>query len=379
MIDYVILKLIWWLFIGVLLVGFAVMDGQDMGVGTLLPFLGRNDAERRIMINSVAPHWDGNQVWLLTGGGAMFAAWPIVYATAFSGFYWAMLIVLLALILRPVAFDYRSKIANPKWRNCWDWALFIGSFVPPIIFGVAFGNLLQGVPFTIDETVRPVYQGSFFGLLNPFGLLCGVVSIVMIVFHGANYLALRSVGDLHERAKTISTVAGLLTAVLFVLGGVWVYYGIDGYVAVAGLDPAGPANPLAKTVELQAGAWFTNFESLPLLWVVPAIAVAGSILGVVFTRANRPGLGIVLSGATILGIVLTPLIAMFPFILPSTVQLNASLTMWDSTSSQLTLEVMFFVTLILLPLVLLYTAWAYKTLSGKLTEQFIEDNTHTLY
>ena len=199
MIDYAILKVIWWLFIGVLLVGFAIMDGQDMGVGTLLPFLGKNDSERRIMINSVAPHWDGNQVWLITGGGAMFAAWPMMYATAFSGFYWAMLIVLMALIFRPVAFDYRSKVSAASWRSSWDWLLFVGSVVPPIIFGVAFGNLLQGVPFHIDDTMRPIYTGSFFGLLNPFGLLCGVVSLAMIVFHGANYLVLRTEGDLQAR------------------------------------------------------------------------------------------------------------------------------------------------------------------------------------
>ena len=182
MIDYEILKAIWWLFIGVLLVGFTIMDGQDMGVGTLLPFLGKNDSERRIMINSVAPHWDGNQVWFVTGGGAMFAAWPLMYAIAFSGFYWAMLVILAALMFRPLAFDYRSKVPAERWRSSWDWLLFVGSAVPPIICGVAFGNLLQGVPFEIDSTMRPVYTGSFFGLLNPFGLFCGIVSIVMVIF-----------------------------------------------------------------------------------------------------------------------------------------------------------------------------------------------------
>ena len=168
MIDYEILKAIWWLFIGVLLVGFTIMDGQDMGVGTLLPFLGKNDSERRIMINSVAPHWDGNQVWFVTGGGAMFAAWPLMYAIAFSGFYWAMLVILAALMFRPLAFDYRSKVPAERWRSSWDWLLFVGYAVPPIICGVAFGNLLQGVPFEIDSTMRPVYNGSFFVLLNPF-------------------------------------------------------------------------------------------------------------------------------------------------------------------------------------------------------------------
>ncbi len=380
MIDYEILKVIWWLFIGVLLVGFAIMDGQDMGVGALLPFLGKNDNERRVMINSVAPHWDGNQVWLLTGGGAMFAAWPLMYATAFSGFYWAMLVVLMVLIFRPVAFDYRSKVAATSWRNSWDWLLFLGSAVPPIIFGVAFGNLLQGVPFHIvEETMRPVYTGNFFGLLNPLGLVCGVVSLCMFLFHGANYLVLRTEGDLQARARAVSTVAGLLTAVLFVLAGIWVYVGVDGYVAVSGLDPAGPANPLAKTVELQQGAWFSNFSAYPVLWLVPAVAILGCFGGVVMARSLAGGKAIICSSLTLLGVILTPLVGMFPFIMPSSSSPNSSLTIWDCTSSQLTLEVMLLVTLIFLPLVVIYTGWAYKVMSGKLNEHYIEKNSHTLY
>ncbi len=379
MIDYEILKVIWWLFIGVLLVGFAIMDGQDMGVGTLLPFLSKEDGERRVMINAVAPHWDGNQVWLITGGGAMFAAWPLMYATAFSGFYWAMLVVLAALILRPVGFDYRSKVSSSKWRTNWDWLLFIGSAVPPIIFGVAFGNLLQGVPFEIDSTMRPIYTGSFFGLLNPFGLLCGVLSLLMIVFHGANYLVLRTEGALQARAQKAAVIAGLLSAVLFVLGGIWTYLGIDGYVATAGLDPAGPANPLAKTVDLQNGAWFANYAALPVLWLVPAAAVLGALAGVAMIRSGRAFAAIVCSSISLLGIILTPLISMFPFVMPSSTMLNAGLTIWDCTSSQLTLEIMLFVTIIFLPLVLLYTSWAYKVMSGKLSTKYIEDNSHSLY
>ena len=379
MIDYEILKVIWWLFIGVLLVGFAIMDGQDMGVGTLLPFLSKEDGERRVMINAVAPHWDGNQVWLITGGGAMFAAWPLMYATAFSGFYWAMLVVLAALILRPVGFDYRSKVSSSKWRTNWDWLLFIGSAVPPIIFGVAFGNLLQGVPFEIDSTMRPIYTGSLFGLLNPFGLLCGVLSLLMIVFHGANYLVLRTEGALQARAQKAAVIAGLLSAVLFVLGGIWTYLGIDGYVATAGLDPAGPANPLAKTVELQNGAWFANYAALPVLWLVPAAAVLGALAGVAMIRSGRAFAAIVCSSISLLGIILTPLISMFPFVMPSSTMLNAGLTIWDCTSSQLTLEIMLFVTIIFLPLVLLYTSWAYKVMSGKLSTKYIEDNSHSLY
>ena len=328
MIDYEILRAIWWLFIGVLLVGFAIMDGQDMGVGTLLPFLSKDDTERRCMINSVAPHWDGNQVWLITGGGAIFAAWPLVYAAAFSGFYWAMLIVLMALIFRPVGFDYRGKVECTKWRSTWDWLLFVGSAVPPIIFGVAFGNLLQGVPFHFDDSMRPIYTGNFFGLLNPFGLLCGVVSLLMFVFHGANY---------------------------------------------------GPSNPLLKTVDVYAGAWFTNFSNYPVLWIVPALAVICSVLGVFFVKQLKGLMAILCSSMVMLGVILTPLLAMFPFIMPSSTDPRSSLTIWDCTSSQLTLEVMFFVTLIFLPIVLIYTGWAYKTMSGKLNAEYIRKNDHQLY
>ncbi|WP_373327400.1 cytochrome d ubiquinol oxidase subunit II, partial [Cronobacter turicensis] len=173
MIDYEVLRLIWWLLVGILLIGFAVTDGFDMGVGMLTRILGRTDTERRVMINSIAPHWDGNQVWLITAGGALFAAWPLVYAAAFSGFYVAMILVLASLFFRPVGFDYRSKIEDMRWRNMWDWGVFAGSFVPPLVIGVAFGNLLQGVPFHFDKYQGMFYTGNFFQLLNPFGLLAG--------------------------------------------------------------------------------------------------------------------------------------------------------------------------------------------------------------
>lgn len=378
MIDYEILRLVWWLFVGVLLVGFAVMDGQDMGVGSLLPFLGKNDTERRIMINTVAPHWDGNQVWLLTGGGAIFAAWPLVYATAFSGLYWALFIVLAALILRPVAFDYRSRVPVQKWRSSWDWALFVGSFVPPIIFGVAFGNMLQGVPFQFDESLRSTYTGSFWALLNPFALLCGVVSIAMVIFHGANYLLLRTTGELQARTRKIGILAGVVTFVLFAIGGLWVYFGITGYVAT-NIDPNGVSNPLLKSVAVSEGAWFTNFNNYPVLYIVPLLALGGAALGALSQYVWKPVLAVLSSSVSILGIVLTPLVAMFPFVLPSSSHPVSSLTIWDCTSSQLTLQVMFIVTLIFLPLVLIYTGWAYRVMSGKLTPQYIKDNDKTLY
>ena len=176
--DYEILRLIWWLVLGVLLIGFAIMDGFDLGVAMLLPYVAREDAERRVTINAIGPFWEGNQVWLILGGGAVFAAWPPVYAASFSGFYIAMFLVLAALILRPVGFEFRNKVADARWRAFWDYALFAGGLVPSLVFGVAFGNLLQGVPFRIDGDLRILYEGSgLFELLNPFGLLCGLVSV----------------------------------------------------------------------------------------------------------------------------------------------------------------------------------------------------------
>lgn len=243
MISYELLRFVWWVLVGVLLIGFAVTDGFDMGVGMLSRILGRTDNERRVMINSIAPHWDGNQVWLITAGGALFAAWPMVYAAAFSGFYVAMILVLSSLFFRPIGFDYRSKIADKRWRGMWDLGIFVGSAVPPLVFGVAFGNLLQGVPFHADAYLRLFYTGSFFQLLNPFALLVGVISLTMILTQGATYLQMRTVGELHMRSRAAAQISALVMMVCFVLAGVWVVYGIEGYVVVSTLDHNAASNP----------------------------------------------------------------------------------------------------------------------------------------
>jgi cytochrome bd ubiquinol oxidase subunit II len=379
MLDYETLKLVWWLLVGVLLLGFAVMDGHDMGVGTLLPFLGRSDVERRVIINTVGPHWDGNQVWFITGGGAIFAAWPLVYATAFSGFYWAMLAVLWALFFRPVGFDYRSKLPNPAWRTAWDWGLFVGGAVPALIFGVAFGNLLQGVPFHFQSNLLPVYTGSFWALLNPFALLAGVVSLSMLTFHGANYLMVRTEGDIYQRAKRASTIFGLAMVVCFALAGVWVSLGIPGYVITSAVDPGALPDPLSKTVVQQAGAWMGNFSAHPLLWLVPAAGIAGGLLGVLMARMDRPLTAFVASAVAELGVIGTAGVAMFPFVMPSSSDPRSSLTAWDSVSSHLTLSVMFWAALIFTPIVIAYTGWAYKVMAGKVTTRFIEANDRQAY
>lgn len=379
MLTYEELRFIWWLLIGILLIGFAVADGFDMGVGMLTRILGRSDTERRIMINSIAPHWDGNQVWLITAGGALFAAWPMVYAAAFSGFYVAMILVLASLFFRPVGFDYRSKIEDMRWRGMWDWGIFIGSFVPPLVIGVAFGNLLQGVPFHIDNDLRLFYTGNFFQLLNPFGLLAGVVSLTMILTQGATYLQMRTVGELHLRTRKAAQISAAVMMVCFALAGVWIVYGIDGYVVTSALDHNGASNPLVKEVSRQAGAWMLNFINAPVLWAIPALGVVLPLLTILFSRIEKGAWAFVFSSLTLACVILTAGIAMFPFVMPSSTVPNVSLTMWDATSTVLTLKVMTVVAAIFVPIILAYTTWCYYKMFGRLTKEQIESNSHSLY
>lgn len=379
MIDYPTLKIIWWLLVGVLLVGFAIMDGHDMGVGTLLPFVGKNDVERRVVINTVGPHWDGNQVWFITGGGAIFAAWPVVYATAFSGFYWAMLAVLWALFFRPVGFDYRSKIHNAQWRNLWDWGLFIGGAVPPLIFGVAFGNLFQGVPFSFDPSMVSTYTGSFWQLLNPFALLSGVVSTAMITLHGAVYLAHRTDGAVQARAKQAANIFGVLLMVTFTVAGIWLAKGIDGYAITSAIDPAAAASPVTKTVIRSAGAWLSNYHHVPMMMLLPALAYMGTLAALSLLSFGRTGIAFIASSIAITGVIGTAGATLFPFVMPSSSTPSHSLTVWDSTSSPLTLGIMLVATLIFMPLIIIYTSWAYKVMAGKVTAAYVRENEHEAY
>lgn len=378
MIDYPTLKVIWWLLVGILLLGFAVMDGHDMGVGTLLPFVGRTDEERRVVINTVGPHWDGNQVWLITGGGAIFAAWPLVYATAFSGFYWAMLAVLWSLFFRPVGFDYRSKIADKRWRSTWDWGLFVGGAVPPVVFGVAFGNLLLGVPFHFSNELVSTYTGSFWQLLNPFALLAGIVSSSMITLHGGTYLAHRTEGIVQQRAIKAATVAGIVMLLAFLSAGIWVQ-ALDGYRIVSGADPAAPPDPLNKTVIRVAGAWMDNFVAHPALWLLPAAGCLGALLAILLMRLRSTLGAFVASALALAGVIGTAGVALFPFVMPSSSSPNVSLTVWDSVSSKLTLEIMLVATAIFMPIIICYTGWAYRVMRGKVTVRHIQADSHNAY
>ncbi|MER2539260.1 MAG: cytochrome d ubiquinol oxidase subunit II [Azonexus sp.] len=378
MFDYLTLKLIWWLLVGVLLIGFAIMDGHDMGVGTLLPIIGKDDTDRRVMINSVAPHWDGNQVWFITAGGAIFAAWPVVYATAFSGMYWALLLVLCALFFRPVGFEYRSKLPNPAWRSAWDWGLFAGSAVPALVFGVAFGNLFLGVPFHLDDTMRSFYSGSFWALLNPFALLTGVVSSSLLALQGATFLVHRTEGALQTRARTSAYALTLILLAAFSVAGVWVSQ-ISGYVIQSIPDVGTAISPLMKEVVRQPGGWFANYQKTPILWLIPGVAYLGGLLVLVGLRSGKTLIAFVGSSLACLSVILTAGVALFPFILPSSEHPASSLTAWDATSSYVTLNVMFWVAVIFVPIVLAYTSWAYHVMRGKVTREFITANDKALY
>ncbi len=380
LIDYEILRLIWWLLLGVLLIGFAVTGGFDLGAGALLPFVAKTDIERRVVINSIGPTWEGNQVWLILGGGAIFAAWPPLYAVSFSGFYLAMFATLFALILRPVGFKYRSKRESAVWRTSWDWALFVGGFVPALIFGVAVGNVLQGVPFHFDDDLRIFYDGTtLFELLNPYAILCGLVSVAMLLMHGAAWLMLKTDGVIAERARAFGTVAALATTVVFALGGIFLWLGVDGYRFTSEIATGGPSNPLGKTVEVASGIWFQNYTTYPWMMIAPALGLGLPLIAFVFIRLRKAVMALLASSLAIFGIISTVGLSMFPFILPSSVDPKSSLTVWDASSSHLTLFIMLVVAVIFVPMIVAYTTWVYRVLWGKVDEKAIRDESGHAY
>lgn len=379
MLDYISLRLIWWVLLGVLLMGFAIMDGFDMGVAMLLPRVARSNEQRRIVINTIGPVWEGNQVWLILGGGAIFAAWPMLYAVAFSGFYFAMLAVLAAIIIRPIGFKYRSKIDNSKWRAVWDGVLFIGGFVPALIFGVAIGNVLQGVPFHFDSSLKDFYTGSFLDLLNPFALLCGLLSVSMLCMHGGTYLAIKTEGEIQKRSIRYAGIAALLTIILFAVGGVCIMHHIEGFSLVSQLAQDGPSNPLYKEVTHAQGLWMTNYQNEARYLWVPLTGFVGAAAAVLLMRLKKFKSAWIASGLSIAGIIGTVGVSMFPFLLPSSSDPNSSLMVWDASSSQLTLFIMLIATIIFLPIIVAYTSWVYHVLRGKLTIDEIQSNSKGMY
>ncbi len=377
--DYAALKFIWWALIGFLWIGFAVTVGFDLGVAMILRYVGRTDIERRVAINAVAPHWDGNQVWLVLAAGALFAVWPNVYGTAFSGMYLAMMILLFFLIGRPPAFDYRSKLPSQRWRNFWDWILVVTGFVPALIFGVASGNLLLGMPFQFDEYIRGSWDGGFIDLLHPFAILAGLLAVVMFLMQGATYLMVRSDAKVYSRAQNVAKGAALLVIVIFAIEGLWITFGIEGMRVTGGLEPGGVANPTLKTVEVAVGAWMDNYSKYPLTMIAPLLGFVGAIGAFLLSKLGKATFAFWFSSMSIIGIILTLGFSLFPFIMPSSLNPNHSFTVWDSVGTELTLTVSFWAAIVFVPIILMYTSWCYNKMWGPQTVESIKENEHTLY
>ena len=373
MFDYETLRVIWWLLLGVLLIGFAITDGFDLGLGASFRFLGRTDAERRVLLQSFEPVWEGNQVWFILGGGAVFAAWPLLYAASFSSLYPAMFLLLVALIMRPVGFGFRNHLADARWRAVWDTALTLGGAVPALLFGVAFANLFLGLPFHFDALQRPIYSGGFFNLLHPFALLGGVMSLSMLILHGATYAAMKVAEPMAARANALGRVASAIFLLVFITAGFWLS-GIDGYRIVGSIDHSGPSNPLQKAVEIVAGGWLNNFRLRPMICAAPAGAIVAAICAHAMLHLGRAGAAFIASAMVQAATILTAGLALFPFLMPSSTDPNQSLTVWDASSSPKTLLIMLWAVIVFLPIVLAYTAWVFRVLKGRVTLESLREH-----
>ncbi len=374
MLDYEFLRLSWWLLMGILFIGFAITDGFDLGVASLLNFIAKTDSEKRIVINTVGPFWEGNQVWLLLAGGAIFAAFPYVYAVSFSGFYLAMMLLLVALILRPVAFKYRSKSEKKGWRDTWDFMHFLSGFLPALLSGVAVGNVIQGISYEFDKaTFSVVVYTTFLELLNPYAILIGLISVTMLFMHGSIYVCIKTEDPIQSRTHSLARFFGILFLLLYLVASFWTFKYLNGYKIVSPIILKGASNPLLKQVIQLKGAWGDNFRTMLWVWLAPIFTVLGAIFAIFFVNLKKYSSAFISSAISIFGTVSTVGLGLFPFILPNSLNPSQSLTLWDSSSSQKTLEVMFFSALIFVPIVLIYTSWVYRVLRGKITHKTLTE------
>ena len=363
--DYATLRVLWWAILGFLLIGFAILDGFDFGVAALLKLLGRNDAERKVLLEGIESNWEGNQVWFIVAGASTFAAWPMLYAVSFSGMYFAIALVLLALILRPVGFKFRDKVADPRWVSLWDWVLVVSGVTVMLVSGVAFGNLFLGVPFAFDADLRVRWEGGLLDLLQPFALLTGLVSTAMLLAHGACWAALKSDHLIAARAVRMARAMTLAFAVLYVAAGVWVAYALPGYAIVGPAVTDGMSNPLYKQAAV-GGSWFASYLRHPWFWGAPLAALIGAV-GVQALIARRDFTAFIASSMMVGGTIASAGFALFPFLLPSSLDPHSSLTVWDASSSPGTLLLMLVAVIVLMPIVIAYTAWVYRVMRGRIT------------
>ncbi|QJC38547.1 cytochrome d ubiquinol oxidase subunit II [Enterobacteriaceae endosymbiont of Donacia fulgens] len=381
MLNYEFLCLIWSIIIGVLITGFIITDGLDMGVGILLFIIGKNNIERRIMINTIAPHWDGNQVWLITTGGALFAAWPIVYATIFSHFYIMMILLLISLFLRPVGFEYRSKVKNKIWQKICDLCISIGSIIPPAIIGIILSNILKGIPFYIDNYYHIHSQGDFFKLFNLSSIIISFTTIVLIVNHAAAYLQIRIKDtNINNRLKKILKFSSILLLIFFILSFINILFFMKGYKINSFIHKE--TNLFYEKnyhIIYKKKAWISNFQNHKYLFLIPLLSIILPFLTMLSSIYKKLLITLICSSLTIISINLSIGIIMFPFILPSNINYNQSLTIWNATSSQLTLNIMLYIVIIFMPIVLFYTFWCYKKMFFYLNKEKIKKKSDFYY
>ncbi|MGL5130732.1 MAG: cytochrome d ubiquinol oxidase subunit II [Aeromonas popoffii] len=378
--DYATLKLIWWGLVLFMMVGFIVMDGFDLGIAMLLPVVSKDDEDRRLVINSVGPVWEGNQVWLIAGAGVLFAAWPLVYAAAFSALYVPFMFLLFGLFLRPVGFDYRSKLADPVWRRWWDRALVAGGLVPTLVLAAAIALVMQGLPFRFDSALR-LHYGAF---NVHWGWLLSVraTAITLLLLHGASFLQAKVEGTPALRARGLAILLAPLVTLCYLLAG-WHLLDLPGYqlTGLAGqpFDPNAAISPLMKGVIPQASGWLGNYVDYPLLWLVPLVGALAPLASGIAAWLERGRIALLASGLACAAMLCSVAIALFPFVLPSSLDAASSLTLWDGTSSYKTLAIMFGIVLVLMPINLGYTGWVYRVVRGKLDRARIKRDSHQLY
>jgi len=369
--EYETLKFIWLILIGVLLIGFAITGGFDLGVASALFIASKNDKERRLTLACIGPTWEGNQVWFITAAGAIFAAFPFMYAAAFSGFYLALLLVLIPLILRPPGLDYRNKLPSLAWRISWDICLFLSGFIPSLLFGIAFGNLFLGIAFYYNDALMPHPTGSFFTLVNPYTLLFGVVSLSIVLTQGTLFLQLKTDSLLNQRAKKIAQLFGILFIISFSIAWSWTVFKIEGFEIASLLDPNKSLTPTTKEVTKGIGFWLNNYHTYSWGYVAPSLSICSVLIALIFSVCKHPGMALIFNSIGLSAVIITAGFTLFPFILPSSSHPNHSLTIWDAASSKLTLSWMLWATLLLLPIVLSYTIWVFRVMRGKVLEKDI--------
>lgn len=367
--DYVTLKVIWWGIFGFLVIAFMITGGMDIGVSFLLPIVGRSDQERRLILNSIGPTWEGNQVWLITLGAGLFAIWPIAYGTIFSSMYVAFILVLFMLILRPPGFDYRAKINSQIWRNFWDATLFLSAITLALGFGAVIGNLFTGLPFYFDKDMHEIYQGSFISIITPIALLFAVVNFCMLGLQGALYIQYKLEGDIAIRAKLLAKIFSIGFATTGIFAAISVVLWIPGYEIVSIPDLNTGFAITDKVVKSILSGWAQNYVDHKWLWIFPIIALVATRIAVRLSTKDKPATALFVNSIGIATSCLTVGCALFPFILPSNLSPNHSLTIWDVCSSKLTMGWSLFVTIVFLPIVLAYTIWVYRVMRGKVKLQ----------